>query len=460
MKLFEEIYTGYRGMSGGSDEGKNFWEPGEFDKLTSKKSVGKWYSSDPEVAEWYGDGKVIKNTLEFDDPMIVDAEGSDYHNIQIDGKRYNSDKLSLMAHEDGHDGLVIENVKDPKIVADTYVALKPNTIKESKLFEQIYRSSKLYYHISPNKFDKFERRNSFRKGDGAEELGGTFLTPQLYMINAYFANYLSTKHKRKEYYLYYCKLKKDLNIFNPSSKKDRTLLIDKIRENPNQFFLNYSIKQPRAVLPDLKRELASMFRSHNWSQIENPELTKMIKSLGFDGYVSQENEVGNIMVFDPTNIEIVRSKSMKAEDLKDSWSEKAFSKDEYEQINDRYKWKDEKENRWDSVDDNEFNDLKYTTSDIYEITTDTDLEPFDLLSMVDNDGKIITNKMRDVLDPAIHYAKKFFFDGKEFDSVNELEKHLVKTFGKSDKEWGEVFSGMLGEDDEDEHDAGDGDLIF
>ena len=432
MKLFEEIYTGYRGMSGGSDDGKNFWEPGEFDKITSKKSVGKWYTSDPEVAEWYGDGKVIKNELEFDDPMIIDAEGADYHDIQINGKRYNSDKLSLMAYENDHDGLVIENVKDPKVVADTYVALKPNTIKESQLFEQIYRTGKSYYHISPNKFTKFEKRNRFRGTDVS--YGGTFLTPKLVMINDYLRDYLMDKFRQDEYYLYRCLLTKPLNLFNPGSRKDRTAFLTEVRKNPREFFFNFAMKQPGAVYRTLQSELTEVFRTHKWSQMENPMITDIVRKLNYDGYVSEENGVGNIFVFNPENIQIIRYDNKRETIYRPvrpfDPNEPLWDISESEDI-DTFKQHPINNTRPHSFDRHEFDDLDIDKEDF--MIRQGDMFELDVTSITNKDGKMNLNLMYDYLEQG-DIKRPFEFQGMMFKNSGELEKYLIDTFGISDIE--------------------------
>jgi hypothetical protein len=166
MTLFEEILTAYHGDSG--DTVDYFTKHQSKSGLNGKNSIGKWYSSSPEVALTYG-RKQYKAELKFNDPMIVDARGDDWDHFNVpadedergahtieyaDGTRAvvrdtSTDKLSIRAKKDGHDGLIIRNVVDfgspygpesSRKPADDIVALEPDTIKNEQLFESVYAS--------------------------------------------------------------------------------------------------------------------------------------------------------------------------------------------------------------------------------------------------------------------------------------------------------------------------------
>ena len=294
----------------------------------------------------------------------------------------------------------------------------------NKLFEQIYRSNKLYYHISPNKFSQFEKRNNFRGSN--LEYGGTFLTPKLMMIQQYLRDYLMDKFKQDEYYVYVCTLNKSLNIFNPSSKVDRTKFLTEIRKDPQQFYFDFAMRQPGAVYGTLQSELNEIFRTHKWSQMENPEITKIVKKLGYDGYVSEENNVGNIFVFNPENIKIIKLYRTLTPFFKESgWTKEDLeeidiSKDKYARNNDN--------NRRLSFNKYELEDLNINKENFMIKQGDFEL---DITSITNKDGKMNLNLMYDYMDNA-DVRHPFEFQGQLFKNAGELEHYLIDTFGISD----------------------------
>jgi hypothetical protein len=163
---FQRIYeeTGYRGLNDSisAERGDDFdyFQPRK--SPTNAKTIGKWYSSSKDVASTYGKN-ITKAELEFDNPMVVDAEGEYWNHFWVDAdedekgavtlikddgskrivKDTSTDKLSRQAKKDGHDGLIVKNVEDVghsygtgERIADDIVALKPEVIKsEEKLTE-------------------------------------------------------------------------------------------------------------------------------------------------------------------------------------------------------------------------------------------------------------------------------------------------------------------------------------
>jgi hypothetical protein len=177
-----------------------------------------------------------------------------------------------------------------------------------RLEEQQYNARKIYYHVSPEQFSKFEKRNGFRKNDKDANSGGVFLTPSLHMIEEYI-EFLAgrPKSKRDNYYIYQCMLTRSPYIFNPSFKDDLRKLVAEIEKDPTSFIDEY-VTTNFNYQPDSIGAIIKNLRRHMWDNMENPAITKRVRLAGFEGYVSDENDVGNVFVFNPELVKILNGK--------------------------------------------------------------------------------------------------------------------------------------------------------
>jgi hypothetical protein len=173
------------------------------------------------------------------------------------------------------------------------------------LFEQKYKQ-KLYYHLSLNKFDKFKPSSAYRR-DGTDA-PAIFLTTSKIMLKE-FSRYLSsldTTDTSEPGYLYICYPTRELDMFNPSSRRDMELFKEHISKNPSRFFAKYLVNETGYINPDsnLSDFLTKWVDTHFWRTSENAAIVLAIKNLGFDGYISQENGANNLAVFDGSLIKI------------------------------------------------------------------------------------------------------------------------------------------------------------
>lgn len=89
-------------------------------------------------------GSVAPMQPNFKNPMVVDAQGRAWNDIPFNGNWIDSNALTYLARDAGHDGLVIKNVTDhlgaPGSVApaDTYVALKRGTVTSPLTGETLF----------------------------------------------------------------------------------------------------------------------------------------------------------------------------------------------------------------------------------------------------------------------------------------------------------------------------------
>lgn len=143
----------YRGY-GGRSEDEAFLYP-ERDMLFA--------SSDPHTAATYansapnGDpvlsrygistqGAVAPLEMNFENPLRVDAQGSVWDQIPFNGKSWSTtDEIANLARERGHDGLILDNVRDGIGTAgnylppaSTYVALKRGTVTSPLTGEMLF----------------------------------------------------------------------------------------------------------------------------------------------------------------------------------------------------------------------------------------------------------------------------------------------------------------------------------
>ena len=78
---------------------------------------------------------VIPAYLAIDNPLVVDAKGASYRNIDFNGGSYTTDYIAEKAAQSGHDGAIIRNVRDDfsssksRKPSTLYIAFSPSQIK-------------------------------------------------------------------------------------------------------------------------------------------------------------------------------------------------------------------------------------------------------------------------------------------------------------------------------------------
>lgn len=96
-----------------------------------------WAVSNPNVAATYGDD-VAELVMRLNNPMVFDANGATFRDLEFEGERLDADDLSRIAEERGHDGLVIRNFHDSntddggRIIADHFTSFDPTQIKSTE----------------------------------------------------------------------------------------------------------------------------------------------------------------------------------------------------------------------------------------------------------------------------------------------------------------------------------------
>lgn len=102
------------------------------DREPFARASGIWFSSEPSIASAYvsarstfmsargelPSGNVYPAYIRMENPMIVDANGERWDEIEIDNCCYTTDDLIDMAREQGFDGLIVQNVNDLGGVVD------------------------------------------------------------------------------------------------------------------------------------------------------------------------------------------------------------------------------------------------------------------------------------------------------------------------------------------------------
>jgi hypothetical protein len=113
---------------------------------------GIWFAADPSTASIYATARgefaaergeqpepqVQPAYLSMQNPMIVDARGARYDEIEIGNTNWETDTLLIEARERGHDGLIVRNVRDlAGVVEDdeavdiVYAVFRPEQIKSA-----------------------------------------------------------------------------------------------------------------------------------------------------------------------------------------------------------------------------------------------------------------------------------------------------------------------------------------
>jgi len=135
------------------------------DAYTAHDRPAYWASDKPEVAnEYAGNYKGYTHTdaldpdvsgadpsnvtsaeVRFERPLVVDAQGRQWHDIPYKTHPLKSwsdsvttDWLADLARRRGHDGLVVKNVYDDGPLATTFAAVRPGTVKSPLTGEWIY----------------------------------------------------------------------------------------------------------------------------------------------------------------------------------------------------------------------------------------------------------------------------------------------------------------------------------
>ena len=143
----KEPLRGYRGASNpgniARDDASVFWGTSSPD-VASTYARGFWDNDVP--------GSVAPAEFNFSNPMTLDANGRSWANLPFDGAS-NADELAIMAREQGHDGLIIQNVMDAKSKhhgesalppANTYVALQRGTVRSPLTGETLFSGGSPY----------------------------------------------------------------------------------------------------------------------------------------------------------------------------------------------------------------------------------------------------------------------------------------------------------------------------
>lgn len=74
--------------------------------------------------------------LKMEKPLVVDAKGSTYYEVEFEGKKTNTETISSIAKKRGYDGVIVKNVYETDLVnikCDDYIVFEPNQIKSCNL---------------------------------------------------------------------------------------------------------------------------------------------------------------------------------------------------------------------------------------------------------------------------------------------------------------------------------------
>lgn len=125
---------------GAAPAARGAWDrPVKNDKYT----VGRYFSSHPEVAKAYGP-EVHEAYLKMSKPFVVDAGDNFYDSIPVPKemrkwvissmKTVETDNIAEWAYKHGYDGVIVRNVVEPKkpLTADDYIIFNAKQIWEHK----------------------------------------------------------------------------------------------------------------------------------------------------------------------------------------------------------------------------------------------------------------------------------------------------------------------------------------
>jgi hypothetical protein len=166
------------------------------------------------------------------------------------------------------------------------------------LFEQIYRTNRIYWHGSYKYFREFKYNNKYDEGAGG---GMLFLSTKREFALKFVIDDPDTTNTA---YLYMCKLIRPLDIFNIASDHD----IKKVGENLKGEDLEYFKRQI-----DFMRNNKITWRT--WTTIEYTPFVKTYIDLGYDGIAINEDGIENLGIFGKSNsIKILKREIVSLQD--------------------------------------------------------------------------------------------------------------------------------------------------
>lgn len=74
--------------------------------------------------------------LKMSKPLVVDAKGSTYYEVEFEGKKTNTETISSIAKKRGYDGVIVKTVYETDLInikCDDYIVFEPNQIKSCNL---------------------------------------------------------------------------------------------------------------------------------------------------------------------------------------------------------------------------------------------------------------------------------------------------------------------------------------
>ena len=113
----------------------NVFEEPDFDAMRGSSEV--WSTSSRSNASQYGvGGYVVPMDIDFRNPLVVNArKGTLFDSVPFEGDVLDIRDVARIARERGHDGMVVRKIRDVPIgdgeIADTYVALRPGTVRSA-----------------------------------------------------------------------------------------------------------------------------------------------------------------------------------------------------------------------------------------------------------------------------------------------------------------------------------------
>ena len=117
------------------------------DTQSAFRGPAVWASSDRGVANTYATladeaPHVSPVEMRFKNPQVVDAQGASYRDVPYDGRTLGTDQIARLARNEGHDGVVFNNIRDNITgsgdPATSYAALQPGTVYSPLTGELLY----------------------------------------------------------------------------------------------------------------------------------------------------------------------------------------------------------------------------------------------------------------------------------------------------------------------------------
>lgn len=177
------------------------------DTQSAFRGPAVWASSDRGVANTYATladeaPHVSPVEMRFKNPRVVDAQGASYRDVPYDGRTLGTDQIARLARNEGHDGVVFNNIRDNITgsgdPATSYAALQPGTVYSPLTGELLYANGgkqgamtgaavnaagerQTLYHGSPHRFDPA----AIEPRRGAHDTNQIWLTPQREYAESY-----------------------------------------------------------------------------------------------------------------------------------------------------------------------------------------------------------------------------------------------------------------------------------